>query len=104
MFCTRFSAKVEVSSLLSASSPFELKKQCYDNVISEYVVKLRACLPGGRGPQMGEVTCGGSPHLSCEHNQIEMRVYLDRRLARPKRAGVPHLHVKTGPKASYYVL
>ena len=26
---------------------------------------IRACLHGGGGPQIGEVTCGGSPHLSC---------------------------------------
>ena len=32
---------------------------------------LRACLHGGRGPEVGEVTRGGSPHLT----------------------GVPHLHV-----------
>ena len=25
---------------------------------------LRGCLNGGGGPQVGEVTCGGSPHLS----------------------------------------
>ena len=27
---------------------------------------LRACLHGGGRPQMDEVTCGGSPHLSCK--------------------------------------
>ena len=29
-------------------------------------------LRGGRGPQIGEVTCGGSPHLSCKRDQIEI--------------------------------
>ena len=28
-------------------------------------------LRGGRGPQIGEVTCGGSPHLSCKRDQIK---------------------------------
>ena len=36
-------------------------------------VLFRACLHGGGGPQIGEVTCGGSPHLSCERDQIKMR-------------------------------
>ena len=31
--------------------------------ISNASPRLRACLPGGGGPQIGEVTCGGSPHL-----------------------------------------
>ena len=36
---------------------------------------LRACLHGGGGPQIGEVTCGGSRHLSCKRDQIDMRLY-----------------------------
>ena len=38
---------------------------------------LRACFHGGWGPQIGEVTCGGSPHL------IEMRDYMDMRVTPP---------------------
>ena len=35
---------------------------------------LRACLhEGGGGPQVGEVTRGGSPHLACKRDQIKMR-------------------------------
>ena len=41
---------------------------------------LRACLHGGGGAQIGEVTCGGSPHLSCKGDQIKMRDYMDRRV------------------------
>ena len=41
---------------------------------------VRACLQGGRGPQIGEVTCGGSPHLSCKCDQTKMRDYMDRRV------------------------
>ena len=37
---------------------------------------IRACLHGGGGPQVGEVTCGGSPHLSCKHDQIKVRACL----------------------------
>ena len=32
---------------------------------------LRACLHGGGGPQIGEVTCGGSRHL---YNTIQYNV------------------------------
>ena len=34
---------------------------------------LRACLHRGGGPQVGEVTRVGSPHLACKRNQIKMR-------------------------------
>ena len=46
---------------------------------------LRAGLHGGGGPQMGEVTCGRSPHLSCKSDLIKMRDYMDRRVTPPKR-------------------
>ena len=39
---------------------------------------LRACFLGGGGPQIGEVKCGASPHLSCKRDQIKMRDYMDR--------------------------
>ena len=50
---------------------------------------LRACLHGGGGPQIGEVTCSGSPHLSCKRDQIKMRDYMDRRVTPPKRVTSP---------------
>ena len=44
----------------------------------------------GGGPQIGEVTCGGSPHLSCKRrDQIKMRDYMDRRVTPPKRVTSP---------------
>ena len=58
---------------------------------------FRACLHGGGRPQIGEVTWGGSPHLSCKRDQIKMTDYMDRRL--PHLSGLPqlpevhHLHV-----------
>ena len=49
------------------------------------------------GPQIGEVTCGGSLLLSCKRDQIKMRDYEDRRVTHqsglPHLPGVPHLHV-----------
>jgi len=44
---------------------------------------FRASLDGGGGPQIGEVTCGGSTHLSCKRDQIKMRDYMDRRVTSP---------------------
>ena len=44
-------------------------------LINPMITRLRACLHGGGGPQVGEVTCGGSPHLSCKRDQIKMRDY-----------------------------
>ena len=61
------------------------------------IMKIRACLHGG-GAQVGEVTNGGSPQLSCERDQIKMRDYIwTRELPHlsglPHLPGVPHLHV-----------
>ena len=51
--------------------------------------KLRACLRGSGVPQIGEVTCGGSPQLSCKRDQIKMRDYMDRWVTPPKRVTSP---------------
>ena len=45
----------------------------------------RACLHEGGGPQVGEVTCGGLPHLTCKRDQIKMRDCMDRQVTPPKR-------------------
>ena len=50
---------------------------------------LRAFLHGGGGPQIGEATCGWSPHLSCKRDQIKKRDFMDRRVTRPKRVTPP---------------
>ena len=52
-------------------------------------ILIRACLHGGGGPQIGEVTGGGSPHLSCKRDQIKMRDYMDRRVTPSKRVTSP---------------
>ena len=44
------------------------------------LVTLRACLHGDEGPQLGEVTHGRSPHLSCKRDQIKIKDYMDRRI------------------------
>ena len=50
---------------------------------------LWACLHEGGGPQVGEVTCGGLPHLSCKRDHIKMRDYMDRWITPPKRVTSP---------------
>ena len=57
----------------------------YKKVCCTFVLLIRACLRGGGGPQIGEVTCGGSPHLLCKREQIKMRDYIDRRVTPPKQ-------------------
>ena len=52
-------------------------------VVHDLTTRLRTCLHGGGGPQIGEVTCGGSPHLSCKRDQIKMTDYMDRRVTSP---------------------
>ena len=51
--------------------------------------KIRVSLHGGGGPQIGKVTCARSPHLSCKHNEIKMRDYMDKRVTH--QSGLPHL-------------
>ena len=50
---------------------------------------LRACLHEGGGPQVGEVTCGRLPHLTCKRDHIKMRDFMDRRVTPPKRVTSP---------------
>ena len=61
---------------------------CYTavfSVVTQSSSPPRACLHEGGGPQVGEVTCGGLPHLSCKRDHIKMRYYMDRRVTPPKR-------------------
>ena len=53
------------------------------------VINLKACLHEGGGPQVGEVTCGGSPHLTCKRDHIKMTDYMDRRVTPTKRVTSP---------------
>ena len=60
---------------------------------------LKACLHGAGGPLVGEVTCGGSPHLSCKREQI-WTGGLPHLSGLPHPPGVPHLQV-TRPHVRY---
>ena len=53
--------------------------------------RLRACLHRSGGAQIGEVTCGGSPHLLCTCDQIKREIIRTGGL--PHLPGIPHLHV-----------
>ena len=65
------------------------------------VIKLRACLHGGGGPQVGEVTCGASPHLSCKRDQIKTSDSMDRRVTPPKRVSKQALNRTTAANATF---
>ena len=52
-------------------------------------ILLRASLHEGGGPQVGEITCGRLPHLTCKRDHIKMRDYMDRRATPPKRVTSP---------------
>ena len=44
---------------------------------------------GGGGGQIGEVTCGGSLHLSRKRDQTKIRDFMDKRVTPPKRVPSP---------------
>ena len=50
---------------------------------------IRVSLHEGGGPQVGEVTCGRLPHLTCKHDHIKMSDYMGRRVTPPKRVTSP---------------
>ena len=52
-------------------------------------VTFRAFLHEGGGPQVGEVTCGRLPHLTCKRDHIKTRDCMDRRVTSPKRVTSP---------------
>ena len=84
-----------------------LVKRAFSHEVTAAILKniwcpirlLRACLQGG-GAQIGGVTCGGSPHLSCKRDQIKIRDYVERRVTHqngiPHLPGVPHLTRRWG--------
>ena len=56
-----------------------------------YGLWLRACLHRGGGPQIGEVTGGGSPHLSCKRDQSTVKWDIIWTGGLPHPSGLPHL-------------
>ena len=51
-----------------------LNKKHFDS-FGMKIFKLNSKSHGGGEPQVGEVTCGGLPHLTCKRDQIKMRDY-----------------------------
>ena len=60
-----------------------------DFTILFFDTNFRAFLHWLGGPQVGEVKCGRSPHLSCKRDQIKMRDDIDRRVTPPKQVTSP---------------
>ena len=51
--------------------------------------------------EVGEVTCAGSPHLSCKRDQIKMTDSMDRRVTQPKRVSKQALKRTTVANATF---
>ena len=51
--------------------------------------------------EVGEVICGGSPHLSCKRDQIKMRDSMDRRVTQPKGVSKQALKRTTVANATF---
>ena len=83
--CCRPRQKVQLGTftLKSCNDGKEAHKKAY------CFANLRVCLHGGGGLQIGEVTCSGSPHLSCKRDRIKMKDYIKRWVTRPKRFTSP---------------
>ena len=69
---------IQADPVLFKACANDVKRHCSDipfgkgkgkNKIDRTANRLRACLHGGGGSQVGEVTCGWSPHLSCKRDQ-----------------------------------
>ena len=58
-------------------------KQC------NFSTLFRACLHEGGWPQVGEVTCGGLPHLTCKRDHSKTRDCMDWRVIPPERVTSP---------------
>ena len=71
---------------LRFEEPASLKNVFVKGIPSTSHAFLPACWGGG--PQIGEVTYGGSPHLSCKRDQVQMRD-MDRHVNSPKQVTSP---------------
>ena len=81
-----------LDSLPTYCSPESIFKDFFKNyyiILYQAVNILFLHWHGGGGPRIGEVKCGGSPHLSCNCDQIKMRDYMDKRDTPPKRVTSP---------------
>ena len=67
---------------------------CHVQLIGAYIKGL---LHEGGVPQVGEVTSGGLPNLTCKRHHIKMRDYMDNGVTHlsglPDLPGFPHLHI-----------
>ena len=71
-------------------APFRLIWEASENMYCDlkqcnFSTLFRACLHEGGWLQVGEVTCGGLPHLTCKRDHIKTRDYMERRVTQPRR-------------------
>ena len=60
---------------------FRTRHRAFHFAQSSFAIRFRACLHGGGGPQIGGVTCGGSPQLSCKRDQSARQIAQNRKLS-----------------------
>ena len=90
--CSRVFLLISKKQICMCCTPFSLSLcRCFAR-LQRCFIPVRACLHEGGGPQIGVLTCGGSPHLSCQRDQIKMRDHVDRRVTSPTRG--PHAPCK----------
>ena len=69
-----------VSRLVTQHSSWE---ECCVTSLKTAAKEIRVCLHEGGGPQVGEVTCGKLPHLTCKRDHIKIRDFKDPCLGSP---------------------
>ena len=85
--CVQFTVYVYRSSIRGDILHFNHQRVSAENHMATRT--FRASLREVGGPQVGEVTCDGLPHLKCKRDHIKMRDYIDRRVTPHKRVTSP---------------
>ena len=73
----------EVHTTRSRFIPSSLLSARHFLILFLWIYDLKACLHEGGVPQVGEVTCGGLPHLTCKRDHFKTRDCMDRRAGYP---------------------
>ena len=96
-----FSSNQQKTNLQVQHAFLSFPSRCFAR-LQRCFIPVRACLHEGGGPQIGVLTCGGSPHLSCQRDQIKMRDHVDRRVIHQSglryQPGVPYPPCKQARK------
>ena len=81
--------QAEVQTTRSRFIPSSLLSARHFLILFLWIYDLKACLHEGGVPQVGEVTCGWLPHLTCKRDHFKTRDCMDRRVTPPRRVTSP---------------